>query len=312
MVAKIDGVSTARPRRGPRRDGAIALANRAAQDCLAQSGRTARDLDFLVNAGVYRDRNVGEPAIATIIQEDIGANPEPPLQGGHGTFSLDVANGGCGVLTAIHVLDGFLSSGAIDLGMVVAADADPHRRREGPPFPYTSLGGALLVSHSGDEKRGFTHFAFDTFPEYAHLFKSYVDWQERPLRRALSRRIPAVKPGRNILHIEQREGYAERCIECAVVAAEGFLDHLHLRPRDVDLLVASTSPPGVLDGLGRALGVPADRFPRIGEGLERAHTAAPLAALEASIRSGQLAQARTTLFVLVGAGITVATALYVQ
>jgi hypothetical protein len=48
---------------------------------------------------IYRDRNLGEPALAALIQDDISANPEDPHKNAHGTFSFDVANGTCGVLT---------------------------------------------------------------------------------------------------------------------------------------------------------------------------------------------------------------------
>ena len=68
------------------------------------------DLDLLVNAGLYRDRNLGEPALASMIQEDVRRHPEDPHPGGHGTFSFDVANGACGVLTALQIADRFLRS----------------------------------------------------------------------------------------------------------------------------------------------------------------------------------------------------------
>ena len=35
-------------------------------------------MDLLINAGIYRDRNLGEPALAAMIQQDIGAHPEDP------------------------------------------------------------------------------------------------------------------------------------------------------------------------------------------------------------------------------------------
>jgi 3-oxoacyl-[acyl-carrier-protein] synthase-3 len=33
-------------------------------------------LDLLVNANVYHDKIMNEPALASLIQEDIGANPD--------------------------------------------------------------------------------------------------------------------------------------------------------------------------------------------------------------------------------------------
>ncbi len=69
------------------RHSALHLAVSAAQTCLERAGRNADDLDLLVNVGLYRDRNLGEPALAALIQEDIGAHPEDPHDDTHGTFS---------------------------------------------------------------------------------------------------------------------------------------------------------------------------------------------------------------------------------
>ena len=60
------------------RHSALHLAVAAAKSCLHEARRDADDLDLLVNAGIYRDKNLGEPALAALIQEDIGANPEDP------------------------------------------------------------------------------------------------------------------------------------------------------------------------------------------------------------------------------------------
>ncbi len=70
------------------RHSALNLAVDTAQDCLRMAARHPHDVDLLVNAGIYRDRNLGEPALAALIQEDIGANPEDPHSGAHGTFFL--------------------------------------------------------------------------------------------------------------------------------------------------------------------------------------------------------------------------------
>ena len=107
------------------RHSALQVAVTAAKNCLERAGREAGDLDLLINAGLYRDRNLGEPALAALIQEDVGAHPENPHPDAHGTFSFDVANGTCGVLTALQIVDGFLRSGTIEHALVVASDADP-------------------------------------------------------------------------------------------------------------------------------------------------------------------------------------------
>jgi 3-oxoacyl-[acyl-carrier-protein] synthase-3 len=330
MGTTIEAVGTSRPQRRFGGTGAIKLADEAARSCLQRAGRTAADLDFLINAGVYRDNNIAEPAVASMIQEDIGANPDPPLQGGHGTFSFDVVNGACGVLTGMHILDGFLTSAAIDLGMVVTADADPERgsnwdfplglvgsagrvSRSGSHarFPFTAAGGAVLLSRSEKEDKGFSRFAFATFPEFAHLLESEVTWEEEGrVRRALAGRVPGLRSGSNVLRIRQGEDYGARCAECAVTSTRTFLQGAGLRASDIDLLVPSPTPASFPDDVGQALGVPADRVARVDKGFERVHTAGPIAAFESAMRSGHFGEARNVLFVTAGAGISVGLALY--
>ena len=60
------------------RPGALKLADAAARSCLERANRTADEVDLLINAGVYDDKSISEPAIASLIQEDIGANPGQP------------------------------------------------------------------------------------------------------------------------------------------------------------------------------------------------------------------------------------------
>jgi 3-oxoacyl-[acyl-carrier-protein] synthase-3 len=327
MGTKIEAVATSRPRLRVGGTGAIKLADEAAHTCLERAGRSASQIDFLINAGVYRDNNIGEPAVASIIQEDIGANPDPPLQGGHGTFSFDVVNGACGVLTGMHILDGFLTSGAIDLGIVVTSDANPERgsnwdfpfglvgaagrvSQVQSRFPFAPVGGAVLLSRSEDKDKGFERFAFATYSEFKHLLEAEVRWQEGPIPRAVADRIPGLEPGSNVLAIHEREGYALRAAECAATSARAFLESVRLEPLDIDLLVPSPTPLGFPDAFSQALGVPADRVARVDESFDRVHTAGPIAALEGVMRTGQFADARNVLFALVGAGITVGLALY--
>src|ERR1700682_1760327 len=118
------------------RHSALRLAVAAAKTCLERAGRDADAVDLLINAGIYRDRNLAEPALAALIQEDVGANPEDPHADAHGTFSFDISNGTCGVLTGLQIVDGFLRSHVISCALITASDADPGRgMSEHLPFP---------------------------------------------------------------------------------------------------------------------------------------------------------------------------------
>jgi 3-oxoacyl-[acyl-carrier-protein] synthase III len=300
MGTTIEAVTTSHSR-SPFGRRALRLADRAARDCLKEAGHGAEELDLLINAGVYRDKNLAEPALAALIQEDIGANPGHPPVVGHGTFSFDVSSGACGVLTAVYLLDGFLRSGTIGLGMAVASDVDPGASR-GYRFP--PVGGALLLGRD-DAIPGLGDFHFETFPEHAGLFDSRVSWKKRPWPR-----LPGKLGGRNVLTVREQPGYVEACLDCAQVATEKYAADHGLTIRELDLVVASGPSAEFPDALANRLGVRSDRVARPGRDLRGAHTAGPIAALEAAGRSGQLEASHAALWIATGAGITVALASY--
>jgi hypothetical protein len=79
-------------------------------------------------------------AIASLIQEDIGANPEQQPGTGPGTFSFDVRNGGCGMLSGIQLVDGLLASKTVKLGMVVPPTSTRSRASpKGSPSPGSAV-----------------------------------------------------------------------------------------------------------------------------------------------------------------------------
>jgi 3-oxoacyl-[acyl-carrier-protein] synthase-3 len=258
-------------------------------------GRRAAEVDLLVNASIYKDGNTAEPALASLVQQDIGANPgHPQAHGRHGTFSFDVSNGAAGALTAAHLVDGFVSPGTAHLGLVVTGDADPAPRTS-RGFPFLPAAGAILLRHTDDDE-GFERFSFRTFPRFGDLFEADIEWA--PDRR------------RNVVRVSEDAGFADACIDCAMRTVTELLDGARIHPADIDLLVTSQYPGGVPEGVARACGVPVDRVPAVPPALRRAHTAGVIASLEAAIESGAFARAKTVLFVAVGAGITVGAALY--
>ncbi len=290
---------------GWRKPTARRLADAAARTCLAHAGREPGEVDMLINAGLYREDNMGEPALAALIQEDIGANLGGRLIRGHGTFSFDLINGTCGVISAIQLESGLLSSGVIRLGAIVTSDVDPNLKDPGAA-PFRPTGGAMLLGRD-DSLAGFTDFCTETFPEYADLFVSGLVWQER---RGL--RVRQRATGQSQMVIDERPGYQARLADCAEEATRRFLRRLRMDIGEIDLLVPTPSWPDFLDPLRMRLGIPGDRVAYVTEDLEGAYTTGPIAALQAAIRSGRLGEARNTLMLAAGAGITVALALYRQ
>lgn len=290
---------------GRRKATARHLADAAARNCFALAGREPSDIDMLINVGMYREDSMGEPALAALIQEDIGANVGRPSAGRTGTFSFDLLNGACGAITAIQIESGLLGSGVIRLGAVVASDVQPDPKNPRAAFSRPAGGAILLGWH--DDSTGFTGFGAETFPEYTDMFTSGLVWRGRRGVRA-----PRQGTGHNDMTVTVQPGYQARLADCAEEATRRFLRHLGLAVADIDLLVPAPSDPDFLDTLRARLGVPGDRVAYTPEDLEGTYTAGPIVALQAAVKSGRLDEARTTVLLAAGPGITISLALYQQ
>jgi 3-oxoacyl-[acyl-carrier-protein] synthase-3 len=302
MGTRIEAVATAHGHGWWLGRGALHLTDVAAKTCLQRAHASADELDLLINTGLYRNGSAAEPALASIIQEDIGANPGTQItQGHHGTFSFDIFNGGCGVLTAALLVDGFVGHGSARHGMIVAGDVDPSPSTT-QNFPFSPAAGAMLVGHT-DDSAGFQDIELRTFGEHASLFEVLLRWEPHA---GLLRR------GRNVIEVHEDPAFSLRCLDVATEVASAFLDRHGLGPRDVDLLIASQYPRTFPIDIAHRIGIPISRVPTVARELAAAHTTGPIAALDAAMTSGDFRRARRTLFVTVGAGITVGVALYAQ
>jgi len=302
MSTRIESVASAGPHHRVLARGSRGLAEAAARACLDRAHRRACELDLLIHVGVYKDRNMAEPALASLVQEDLGANPgHPPVHGRHGTFSFDVLDGACGSITASHLADAFVRDGRARLGLIVAGDADPSPATS-RGFPFPAAGGAWLLAHA-DGADGFQRFAFRTFAEHAGLFGARLRWDPEQ-RGAFGRR------GRNVVEVHEDPRFAAVAAECAASVARALLEGAELRGADVGLLVTSQVPLHLGDVLAAALGIDPARVARADESVAGAHTAGPMAALDAAVATGRFDGVRDALFVTVGAGVKVAAALY--
>jgi 3-oxoacyl-[acyl-carrier-protein] synthase III len=289
MATTIEAVAVASGR-WPVRRSARRLADDAIRASVDRAGMTPSDIDLLLNAGLYRERILGEPALAALIQADVGANPEDPHPGGHGTFSFDVANGACGPLTALHIADGFLRAGTIRRALVVASDAHPGPGWA-PRFPFAACGAAAVCRWDQDGG-GLVGFRWETAPEDGDLLRARVRLERR----------------RNVLRIEQDAAFGERAaVRVGKAAATLLADH-GVGPSDVDLVIPGPLAPSFLDALPAHLGVAGDRVVTV-PGAERVHTAALLVALAAAREQGRLAEAGLVLLVSAGAGMVAGAAL---
>jgi len=287
MGTIIDGVHVTRGNWRSRRS-ALQLAVTAAKGCLVHADTAPSDLDLLINAGIYRDRNLGEPALAAIIQEDIGANPEDPHSDAHGTFSFDIANGACGVLTALQIADGFLRSQTISRAMVVASDANPGRRAS-ERFPFSPAGAALLCKWSNQDD-GLGPVSWVNQPDDGESFRASIDFDAF----------------RNVLRFRESPTIATELAAVGTQAVQRCLDEAALELSDIPVIIAAPPDHRYRAELAARLGVPVERVVVAAD--ERMHTASLVAALEHE--SDNLAAGTPVLLVAAGAGLVAGAALY--
>jgi len=270
------------------RHSALHLAVAAAKTCLQRAGREPDDVDLLINAGIYRDKNLAEPALAALIQEDIGAHPEDPHDDAHGTFSFDISNGTCGVLTALQIVDGFLRSHTINCALVVASDADPgHGMSE--HFPISPVGAALLCDWSDDD--------FGLGP---------VHWVNVPDDGENFRATVGLEDARNVLRFSESAAIDEQFAAAGARAARSCLQEASLGLSDVDFIVAAPARHGYRAALATHLAVPVERITVADD--EMMHTASLVAALRSAAE--ELPPGAGVLLIAAGAGVTAGAALY--
>ncbi|PXX69276.1 3-oxoacyl-[acyl-carrier-protein] synthase-3 [Nocardia tenerifensis] len=258
----------------------LELATRAARACLERAGVGVDEIGLLVNAGVFRDNNLCEPAVAALVQKrlGLGLRYEP---GRVPALSFDVMHGAAGVPHAIDVAESFLRADDVRYALLVAGDAHPSTRRDTDDALYTASGAAMLLEKAcAVGGFGRLQTVEPTGPVEPSV---WVDIEEAGTNgRATGHAVVGPDP----------LAVAAAAVR-ACVAEEGLTESDFADGRAVLLAPAPSSDfPARLAG---TLGIPRTAVvgpdPRVGD----PYSAAPIHAYLAAQDSGQLTAARTTL-----------------
>jgi 3-oxoacyl-[acyl-carrier-protein] synthase-3 len=278
----------------PRLGGSIAHASAAATACIERAGIHPDQVDLLINVGVYRDENMAEPAMAALIQKNIGTNLDY-LRSGRPTLSFDLMNGACGVLNAVQVAGAFLDTGDAEFALVVSGDAHPSGRPD-PAFGYATAGAAMLLSRAAGAGSGFGRIGTAADGGTPGVV-GYIDLDAVGTR------------GRERIRVDRDADYAERLVEFAAVEAARYAAEEGLDLSDT-LLVASQPTPAFAAELARRLGIAAPAVVTVRDVDGDPHSSALTFAYHQAVGSGQAAAYPQALFVAAGAGLSVAYSVY--
>ncbi len=291
MRAALEAVGTVLPAAGDDTS-STGLAAAAAGRALAAGAVDPDDVGMIVNAAVYHDDNVMEPANATFVQRALGANLQVGVVKGAGTLAFDLTNGGAGLLTGLQVVAGFVETGDIAHGLVVTGDVDP-TPGVSQGLAHVPAGAAVLVG-PGTGEQGFAAFCERSYPEFADLYRASLDWDGR----------------HHAVHVHEDQTWAERWLGCAEDALKAFLDDRRLAPAEVDLLVTAPPQPDAGAELCRRAGLDPARLVLPPDAGGPLHTAGLGMALAAAMAEPAWERARRVLLLAGGAGITITIAEY--
>lgn len=149
--------------KGREYQGSIELAVKAANDCIKIAGIEKQDIGILINIGLYREDNIVEPAIASLIQKQIGINIDPikEYSAENATFCFDLSNGSCGFLNAVQIMQSLFNNRKIKYGLIVSSDVHPSKSFV-DDFIYSHYGAAVILENSSNENAGFKNILMRT------------------------------------------------------------------------------------------------------------------------------------------------------
>lgn len=279
---------------------AIANATRAGLECLEGAGVSPDDVGLLINAGIFRDDNIMEPSIASLIQKELRMgldfDANKPSQS---TFSFDVVNGACGFLNAVNVADSFLKNGNVQYALILCGDAHPSKT-DHPEFPYKAVGAAALLQFSPEANKGFQQFSYrSNCHDQVSSTSTYGDM------------IAFGDKGRGSVLFTFHNQYLNQFRQLNVELINSFLTE-HSNP-NIDFLLGSDPEPGFNNSVCQesSLANQATRALDLFNQFEGdIHTAAPIAGFHQLRQEMHNGNQQSLLFSSVGSGDASACALY--
>lgn len=275
------------------RNGIVQLISSAANKCLAKAGVLIDNVGMLINTGVYSENHIIEPALATLVHKQLLRKNETINTCSERLgklFSFDLHNGGGGIINAIQVIDSFIQTNEIEHGLIVSGDIKP-KTGITDNYNLTASAAAILVS-AKNSKPGFVCYKTETFPEFKNDFCSSTKWVNGSLMFAN----------------KQSDTYLKNTIGCTEKVLNIFFEEEYLSWDEIDFVFTSQSPVGFASELQKKLKIKG-KIIQLNEKQE-IYSSGLLFSMNQIFNHKKFNEAKSLLFVTVGAGITVSVAYY--
>lgn len=287
---RIESLGVSLPRRGMMKVGSLEHAVRAGRQALQGSCYNPADMAVLINAGVYRDRHYAEPAFACFIQDKLDINVE--FQGRQ-TLAFDLLNGGCGMLNAAQVMSDMILSRTVEVGIIVASEANADRHPD-PSYRYPASGAAAVLDVSPQSQQGFGDFVFTTLVEHQDLYGSVV--------------CLAAAGGKLLLR--QEAALEQAYLEATASAWNMLLERSGLEATAVDWILPSQISSRFIRQLASTIDVDPARCVDVTERHGDTLTTSWLLAMHDAFERKVIAPGSTGVILCCGSGVTAGAAVY--
>ncbi len=277
----------------------IELASRAGDRCIDGSGVNKEKIGILIYTGIYRDKNVVEPAMACLIQKNMGMNTDPVEKcNGYRTFSFDLSNSALGFLYAAQAADGFVNSDKADYVLITSSDVHPAQDVV-PGYPFSHIGAAAILAKADDKKTGFQHYYFKTANDGDPGYYSYGDIYKYGVE------------GRKSIVVNVDKDFGNRSLDFAVNTVKEFSKAKKVNIADVKFVITSQFYKDFGKRLAKEIGLGENNAVDIYDKYGNSHTSALIAGYNFLKQSGFMSPGDKILFVGVGSGLTAGVGLYV-
>lgn len=277
------------------RTGILKLTTRTAGKCLNHCGLIITDVGMLINTTLYTENHLAEPALSALILNKLQSlkfKKDKKASTRGKIFSFDLHGGSAGVMSSMQIVDGFIQSGQIENGLIIAGDIRPRSGRT-VNYNYEDNAGAILLSNNLQIK-GFNNFKTYTYPEFENDADSLITW----------------KTGKFTFATHYKESYLNDCMTCVGLSLQKFFDETELSWDQIDLVVSSHSPAGFSTLLRETFSLGGKM--EIINGKREIYTAGIAFSLKKAFVNGKFSAAKSVMFITVSSGISVSLSLYLN
>jgi 3-oxoacyl-[acyl-carrier-protein] synthase III len=274
---------------------AVSMLVAAARSCLRGSRYSPGDIELLINAGVYRNDFLCEPAVASIVAGRLQTGERPAAGPDRGTLAFDLTSGSLGVLEACWAASQMIASRAFRMAMVMAAEIEVNGDSGGGRrLGLEETGTALVLDASPVDGPGFRAFHFQSYPAFLDRFAAHS----------------AVIGGRTVLCFERDATYESACLECISECVAETLKRARLDRSQIAVVLPPLISAGFVGRLARVLQMPHTRMVFPPERRRDLHTSSLVLAFLQLREQNRVRTGDVGLIVAVGSGIQVGCATY--